>query len=788
MADTPEKIIIKVELEGIEESKKALQSTKDATMRLSQGTKELQAELKKVGLEHGKGADAYKKLSEQIEINQTKIRQNQRAQFEYAAAIRDTSQRQKEAAQASKEAAKANEPLDGSLNALRRRLSEVVKERNALNSADKEGAARYAELTREGKSLNEELKKEEGAIGDNRRGVGGYADAIRSVLGAQGDLIGQLRGLQDQLIGLRSGLEKIVGGLKGVKAAVIGTGIGALIVLLGALVAAFSATEDGANAIGDSMAGLKIGFKNLLFGIDDFRKKAATALGNFFENIKQPFKEFGTLLEGLFIFDKAKIESGLAGIKTSTDKLFSDLKKDAGAALGAIGDAFEKGFEAVGDSVKLRETLREIEKAKIALSVQNAKDLVQLERLKKVGDDVSKSEKERVGARVEANELLANATAKETALTERELAATTALNKLTGQNMETRQAEADLSIKISSLKSRQLSEEQDGLNAIANIQREAYNAQLGRISSLATAAQNLTALKNKGGEDALKREIERLGLLLDNENLATGEQIANIQKIGIAEKDLIALQTDGQTNVLEASMATIEAKQKLQEEAALKGITISQEERDALVQQEELYQGQLTQLRDGAAIRYAKITAKTQKEVVAITEKTAKAERKITKLTGDQKLSVASDVIGNLSTLAGENFEAQKAFQLAGAIVDGIRGVMGTYAALAPANPIVAAVAAAAAGVAAAVNIVKIIQTKPTGGGGGGSASVGDLGSAATNSRTASATLAQGASSDNLAANQLANTLGKMPAPVVSVVDINNAQNRVATKDAVRKL
>ena len=60
--------------------------------------------------------------------------------------------------------------------------------------------------------------------------------------------------------GIAGGIKKAVLGMKTFKGALISTGIGALVVAVGSLVAYFTQTQRGAEKLEVAMAGLKIGF------------------------------------------------------------------------------------------------------------------------------------------------------------------------------------------------------------------------------------------------------------------------------------------------------------------------------------------------------------------------------------------------------------------------------------------------------------------------------------------------------------------------------------------------
>ncbi len=788
MAEPTETILIKVELQGVDKSKKDLQALKDASERLALETKELQNELKKVGKENESNSKVFKELSAQIEANQTKLKQNRREQLEYSIAIRSVAQAQKEASQAAKESAKQAVAEEGSLNALRKRLSEVVKERNAINRATVEGAKRYAELTAQAKSLTDTLKKEESAIGDNRRNVGNYTEAIKDALGAQGGFIGQLQAMQATLITLKQAVGGLTGSLNGVKGVLAGGFIGTAIVALGLLIKAFTASKDGADSLATSLTAIETGFSNFISSIELIRTKYAPSLSSSLSGI-------GKILEGLWdLGSPTRFGEGLEKIKQGYLQV-SEASKELQKIPEDLSEAGKAAAKATADAKLLADALIIVKDARIQLEITNIQALENLEKLKKTGDDVSQSEEKRVNARREGVAILKKVIGEEIKLLEDEYKATVELNNLSanvekGGKKQTAQLEEEKNIlvQISSARSRLSQEIQDAVNAEANIEREAFNAKLGRLRALETAEQNLLALTSKGKEDAIKREIDNSNLLLDNDKLTEQEQIALLKERGIQEAALLTQQLSNQELLLNAKIEALEKESQLQEEYTKKNVLFSQEETDTRLSQVKLLEEQIRQLRESAGVQYVAIAKKSQKEVVETEKQTAEVTNDIQKQKFDYQLGIASQLAGGLAAISQDSFELNKAFQLAGAAIDGYKAVTAAISSTANAGLGIGSQIAAgvAAGLFALAQIVKIQQTQaPTSGGGGSSFSAS---STAVNSRTSSATLANGASQPSLQANQLANTLRNQPAPIVRVADINNAQSRVSVKDSVRKL
>ena len=169
-------------------------------------------------------------------------------------------------------------------------IAENRKAYNALYNQLIQTAKPTKEQIATAKELNKVLKEQEAALGNNTRNVGNYEGAFKSAISEIkifGVSLGDLENTYKTYNGaLQDGKEKLAtyitgqkaadgatklsilstGGLSAamnvLKLALIATGIGAFVVLLGSLVAAFASTEKGADLLEDALA-MSQAFSNL---------------------------------------------------------------------------------------------------------------------------------------------------------------------------------------------------------------------------------------------------------------------------------------------------------------------------------------------------------------------------------------------------------------------------------------------------------------------------------------------------------------------------------------------
>jgi hypothetical protein len=294
-----------------------------------------------------------------------------------------------------------------------------------------------AEQTEQIRKLSDQLKQQESTIGNNVRNVGNYQGALKnatseikvfgvSVNDAQlkfNTYNDALKDAKTQLAGYITGQKAAdgatklsilsTGGLSAamrvLKIALISTGIGAFVVLLGSLIAAFATTEKGVDLLEDGMAALK-GIFQSTFGevqklgdklIDIFSnpKKAITDLVNFLQgNLLNRLKSFGVILDGILEGDTKKITNGIAQLGTGVENLTDKLEAGAKATGKFLTDAAKRGQQIVAIE-------REIEDAEANILLAREKNATRETELLLIAKSVNSSLKERKAA---TDEILKN--------------------------------------------------------------------------------------------------------------------------------------------------------------------------------------------------------------------------------------------------------------------------------------------------------------------------------------------------------------------------------------------
>ena len=238
------------------------------------------------------------------------------------------------------------------------------------------------QVTKDQKEWNKEIKKTKDNIEDvNEEGK---------------EVVAEMQLLGFSINGLKSAWSSAAAGAKflfrSIKAGIISTGVGAFVVALGSVAAWFTQTKQGAEFLERALAGLGAGFKVLI-----------DRVAKFGGGVKKLFT--GEVMAGL-------LEMGFAFRKIG-DEIQNDI---------ALTVAFKKSQQELADSQR-------------EVNVETAKQRAEVERLKLIAEDVTKSTSVRLKAAQDAfnieNKLLDKriGNAKEDLRLQRELMKTTAVNK-----------------------------------------------------------------------------------------------------------------------------------------------------------------------------------------------------------------------------------------------------------------------------------------------------------------------------------------------------------------------
>jgi len=250
-----ESIIIKVELDGAKDQLKTLNALQEEINALAQEKKKLS----KAEKDLEKSIDATTGATEEQTATAKDLAEQQ---VQNNLILKQTKQEFNQTEKAVLTSAKSNRLAKGSVEQL---AAEHEKDKIALRKLTEEEILN----TKAGQALNKKVKEQgdklkelEKGYGVTARSVGDYGVATQEVLPLMGSFGGQIQGVVQNLGQIKSAVTKYATAQKGMAAstkgsssalkrfriALISTGIGAIVVLLGSLLAAFGSTQRGADA------------------------------------------------------------------------------------------------------------------------------------------------------------------------------------------------------------------------------------------------------------------------------------------------------------------------------------------------------------------------------------------------------------------------------------------------------------------------------------------------------------------------------------------------------------
>lgn len=167
---------------------------------------------------------------------------------EYGKIVQEIAERQDNLNDAMNAGKQAVNAVDGSYNALAQTLSNLKKEWKNMEMGTPEWEAMAVRIN----DINNQLKDADASVGVFTRNVGDYANAFEEAfkqaaggLSSMPGTIGQIAGTTNKLIPLiKKAATTATTGLSGVKKALMSTGIGALVVAVGLLIANFDKLQN----------------------------------------------------------------------------------------------------------------------------------------------------------------------------------------------------------------------------------------------------------------------------------------------------------------------------------------------------------------------------------------------------------------------------------------------------------------------------------------------------------------------------------------------------------------
>ena len=397
-------------------------------------------------------------------------------------------------------------------DALNKKIKETKNFVKQENVALKESNRQKTRAKKTNTELTTKLKSQAKAHNEVSKG-------LTKTLGGTSVLDRATGGLFSKFTGLAQGLRGATQGMKLFKIAMIGTGVGALVIAIGSLVAAFTASEEGQNKLTKALNQGKAVMANIV--------ELASMLGN---GISNTFSAIGNLITGKGGLDDVgkAIGNTFDTVSEKVSTLSEDIKEDVKVA-GELSDAIAKA-----DAIDRK------------LLVERQKANVKVNELRTKAYDTEKfTAQERIA-------FLEQAIVIEDGITNKEIEAARL-------RFEAKKAENEMT----SIVRREDADEQFALEAkLSELQAKKVNRQREVENQRQMLVRKENQAKEKARTDAIKAETDRLDSIEDiqkdyEQRKKEREATTALQEVELEEANALA--------ELEALNANEEAKQQVRD-------------------------------------------------------------------------------------------------------------------------------------------------------------------------------------------------------------------------------
>ena len=682
------------------------------------------------------GAESYAKLDAQLKNVQTQYRDNRKL---------------------AQTLISVNKDLNGTLSAQGKTTNELIRDRGKLQALSKNVRGDTKEEREIRQRLNDAIDEQTKALREQsseyitgKDSVGEYRQAIEGAIGSNTLLGKTIVGIKSSLevvtpvynaftAQVRSGVSEIrnaakdtegltnaqkrsaiasnifSGALKILRAALISTGIGAIVVLLGSLVAFLGSTQKGIDKVNQVLKPFQVILQRL-FGI---LQNVGEELFNAFSNPRQLISDLGEsikrnlevrfeavsrIIERIVNFDFAGIGEDLSQAATGVENIGEKTRNFFGQARDFLKESIALGQE-------LADLQVEIEKGEIRLVTAQAELTREIKAQNLVAEDITKSLAEREAAAkasLEANQELLRLEQEQ-------------LDKKI-QQAEIEQSLNDTSrkdeLELAQLKAQRIEAETRALelqttqnNKLNQIRREEATAakQFSQEREKAAREAAAEAVKNAQIELEIYKETNRDKLAADGELNQARIEAALAAEMFIKDSRLAILDeqlSSGLTSEREAALERLKIQSdfndrrkeledefKAQQAEDLKEENERQSER-AAIELEAERELRLLKAEDERAFRLERLEQQRQDEIaaaeavgastVAIEQRYAELRNRIENAVAMNKLAAISGALGGAAALLRENTSLAKTLGIAQATIDTYIGANKALATLPP--------------------------------------------------------------------------------------------------------
>lgn len=554
----------------------------DATRRAKKDLDSLKEKLKEVAKNQGTSSEAYVKTEASLKKVRTEYNaysKNLQASLTNQAKLADTN---------AKLTATLN-TQEKSIGAVRKQNKELLAIRNQLDLNSEKGIKANEVINKKLNENNQFIKDNVSAYEQQKIGIGNYQEAIENAIGNQsifgtslkaltndfknifGSVVSTSKGIDNFITGQKAGeqaLTKTSKALRIFRIAMISTGIGAIVVAIGALVAGFLSTQKGIDAVTRVLAPLKGAFDGIIGVVQDI----ALNFGKISKGVFGQFKDNFIILKNTFMKGVNTMRLGWAkvfGSKEEVAEIQKEISKNQKEFTEAVGRTAKRGQEFVNGVKQAGKHIAESAKRQSEIVNKTiALEEAQIRNIEKASE---------LSKEIKAQNKLAEDVTKP--LAEREAAAVRSV-ELAKEKLVLQQQELSQEIKILELKQTQNDSSREDLKELAELKAQ-YNQleesslelQTTQQNKVNTIRQSAEAQRQKAIQERAKRQQEAISQqekLLELYILQEGqkkkgfkEQLDLAKNVYEKEIALIKQKEDAGLSSTEAEIQRINAKQKL---------------------------------------------------------------------------------------------------------------------------------------------------------------------------------------------------------------------------------
>lgn len=436
-------------------------------------------------------------------------KKSQRAQIEIQKALLDTTKAQQ---QNNAEVKSTKTLLDSqatSVNALRAQLALNTAELNKMSEAERTTSEAGINLSESTKALSDKLKTLESSIGDNRRNVGNYAEGVK-----EGIL--QTNGLTGATGAMVGGLKSSIGGVQAFNAALkanpIMLVVSVILLLMSTIEKLMNRNTELSTSLKAAFAPFKVIFERLLDWITGLFKGVAWVLEN--------------------------ISKGVVWLLDNLGLISEETKKAADAA------------------AQLEKETQRIYQAETDALVPMAQMRREMEELKNIAADQTKSAKERQDALQAAQAKLQEIKKSELDILEAKYKQIKAQNSLSYTSAEAARAEQEALAALDEAKAKYATQEKEMIGQVSGIEMQEQAKRAAAAKAAADAKKKAEEDRIKAIADAEKKAADERKAQQDLILKQYGEAVTALQ-LDIAEKEVAGGQStlEEQKRVIDERLA-----------------------------------------------------------------------------------------------------------------------------------------------------------------------------------------------------------------------------------------